>query len=65
MHLLTDLLEQRPDLDAGEYLQINQSNEQKLRHNTDAMCHEEYFFTMNAMSAIVYCSKCTNSRITG
>ena len=23
MHLLTDLLEQRPDIDAGEYLQIN------------------------------------------
>jgi len=42
--LLTDLLEQRPDIDAGEYLQLNQSNEQKLRHDTDAMCHEECFF---------------------
>jgi len=44
IHLLTDLLEQRPDIDAGEYLQINQSNEQKLRHDTDAICHEECFF---------------------
>ena len=43
MHLLTDLLEQRPDIDAGEYIRVNQSNEQKLRHNTDAMCHEDFF----------------------
>jgi len=41
MHLLTDLLEQRPDYDAGEYLQINQSNEQNLRQDTHTMCHEE------------------------
>jgi len=26
MHLLTDLLEQRPDIDAGEYLQITVTN---------------------------------------
>jgi len=32
MHLLTDLLKQRPDIDAGEYLQINQSNEQTLAY---------------------------------
>jgi len=43
IHLLTDLLEQRPDVDAGSYLQINQSYEQKLRHDTDAMCYEDYF----------------------
>ena len=61
MHLLTDLLEQRPDIDAGEYLQLNQTNEQKLRHDTDAMCHEERVFATNAMSALTYCSKCTNS----
>jgi len=61
MHLLTDLLEQRPDIDTGEYLQINQSNEQKVRHDTDAMCHEECFFARNAMSALAHCSKCTDS----
>ena len=61
MHLLTDLLEQRPDIDAGEYLQINQSNEQKLRHDTDGMCHEEGIFATNAMGALAYCSKCTDS----
>jgi len=54
MHLLTDVLEQRPDIDAGAYLQINQSNEQKLRHDTDAMCHEICFFATNAMSALTY-----------
>ena len=54
-------LEQRPDIDAGEYLQINQSNEQKLRHNTGAMCHEECFFATNAMSALAYCSKCISA----
>jgi len=60
MYLLIDLLEQRPDIDAGENLQINQSNEQKLRHDTDAMCHEEFVFATNAMSALAYCSKCIN-----
>jgi len=54
MHLLTDLLEQRLDIDAGKYLQINKSNEQKLRHDTDAMCHEESFFATNAMNALAY-----------
>jgi len=54
MHLLTDVLEQRPDIDAGAYLQINQSNEQKLRHDTDAMCQEICFFATNAMSALTY-----------
>jgi len=58
MHLLTDLLEQRPEIDAGEYFQINQSKEQELRHDTDAMCHEECFVATNARSALAYCSKC-------
>jgi len=61
MHLITDVLEQRPDIDAGEYIQLNQSNEQKLRHDTDAICHEELFFATNVMSALAYCNKCTNS----
>jgi len=61
IHLLTDLLEQRPDIDAGAYLQINQSNEKKLRQDTGAMCHEQCLFATNAMSALAYCSKCTNS----
>ena len=60
MHFLTDLLEQRPDIDALEYLEINQSNEQTLRHDTDTMCHEEYFFATNAIRALEYCSKCIN-----
>ena len=60
-HLLTDLLEKRPDVDAGEYLQINQSSKQKLRHDTGAMCHEECFFVTNTMSALADWSKCTNS----
>jgi len=63
MHLLTDLLKQRPDIDAGEYLQINQSNEQNLRHDTDTgtMCHEECFLATNAVSALAYCCRCINS----
>ena len=61
MRLLTDLLEQRPDIDSGEYLQINQSNKQKLRHDTDAMRHKFLFFATNAMSALAHCSKCVNA----
>jgi len=38
-HLLADLLEQRQDIDASEYLRIDQSNAKILRHDIDAMCH--------------------------
>jgi len=60
MHLLTDLLEKRPDIDAGKYFQINKSTEQKLRHDTDAMRHEE-FFSYRCYERSCLRSKCINA----
>mmetsp|Transcript_54505 Transcript_54505/g.88363 ORF Transcript_54505/g.88363 Transcript_54505/m.88363 type:complete len:81 (+) Transcript_54505:297-539(+) len=61
MHLLTDLLERRPDIDAEEHLQVDQSNEQKSRHETRAMCHKKFVLATSAMRAQAYFSKCIDS----
>jgi len=57
-HLRTDLLEQRPNIDAEECPQIiisEQSNEQKLRHNTITMCHKEWFVVTDSLSFFLGC----------
>jgi len=59
MHLLTDLLEQRPDIDAGEYFT---STNPKNRHcdTTRTQCAMRVVYT-NAMSALAFCSKCIDT----
>jgi len=61
MHRLTDLLEQKPDIDAEEYLQINQIKWIEIAtwhwHNVPRGA----FFATNSMSALDYCRKCVDS----
>ena len=60
MHLLTTLMERLPSLELTEFVQLGVSVEQKLRHKTDTLCHEEAFFGINAVDDRAYCGNCRN-----
>ena len=62
MHVLTDLLQQKPELDVGEFIVVSSSDLQKIKHESDSVCHEEFFFATNAMDDRSYCGKCKCER---
>ncbi|MBL6911070.1 MAG: hypothetical protein ISR34_11690 [Pirellulales bacterium] len=62
MDKITAFMECCPAMSAGEYIQVSSSEAQKLKHDTDTMCHEECFFATNALSAQTYCPCCSSSR---
>jgi hypothetical protein len=47
---VTNFMENKPLVSQGEFITVSSSEAQKLKHDTDTMCHEECFFATNALS---------------
>ena len=58
MDKIAMFMERKPTLSPEEYIRVSSSEVQKLKHDTDTVCHEECFFATNAMSAQTYCPAC-------
>lgn len=58
MRKVTSFMENQPSVSPGEFITVASSEAQKLKHETDTMCHEECFFATNAMNAQTFCPKC-------
>jgi hypothetical protein len=58
MSKVTNFMENKPLVSQGEFITVASSEAQKLKHDTDTMCHEECFFATNALSTKTFCPKC-------
>lgn len=58
MTTITRLMECAPALTEGEYIRLLSSPQQRIRHVSDALCHEETFFGTNAIDARAFCGHC-------
>jgi hypothetical protein len=58
MSKVTNFMENKPPVSQGEFITVASSEAQKLKHDTDTMCHEECFFATKALSTQTFCPTC-------